>query len=987
MAGGPLVVVAVMSLHRLSAGSGFRYLLHQTATADAERAAGTSLADYYAVSGNPPGRWLGKGLAGLGDGAGLPVGSVVSEAGMTAVFGHGTDPLNGTPLGRPYPVRHGPDGTVRQVGVAGFDLTFTVPKSVSILWGLGDESVRSAVQAAHHAALALVLALVEDRALSTRTGHDGLVRLASRGAVAAGFDHYDSRTGDPNLHTHLVIANRVQGEDGAWRAVDARDLHAGAVAFSETYDGLLADELTRRLPVSWGWRDRGPNRSAAFEVDRISDPLLRAFSTRAGQVDAALTEALAAFQAEHGRGPSRVECLRLRQAATLASRPAKTIHPLAQLRAAWADRAHAVTGTDPADLVRAALTATPGEVPVRSGDVSAGWVADLADLTVDEVLERRSTWTGWNLTAEAARALKDTRFATPTDRLVVLDSVVAAAQGQCVPLHDPVLVDALAVRSARWTHPTILDAEARLLAAATTDVNAPTIPGRAVVEALGAGGLSRDQAVAVARVAGSGRRVQVLVGPAGSGKTTTLRTLAAAWQAAHGQGSAIGLAPSATAAAQLSVTLGMRCENTAKWLHETTGPGARHRGQELATLANRLANTGPADQAILNITRRALQREQDRWRLRPGQLLIVDEASLAGTLTLDQLAQQAAAAGAKVLLVGDHHQLSAVEAGGVFGLLARHTHASHLEALWRFRNRWEAHATRVLRDGDPNALDAYAAHGRLHDGPTHAMLEAAYQGWRADVAAGRTALLIAADNTTVTDLNTRARADRIHTGQSSPTGVMLRDATTAGVGDTVITRHNNRGLVDGTGGHVRNGDTWTVTGVSADGDLTVVPADRPGRAVHLPAHYVAEHVQLGYAITVHRAQGRTVDHAHVIATPGMSREHLYVGLTRGRASNHAYVVTDDDGPVVGSHDGVDGGHHDVEAHHRGGPDQTGRDVLRQILATSSAEPSATETLAALTCRDPGVVHSRPDFASRPQLRPNPLRHSPPPATHGPSLHR
>ncbi len=119
----------------------------------------------------------------------------------------------------------------------------------------------------------------------------------------------------------------------------------------------------------------------------------------------------------------------------------------------------------------------------------------------------------------------------------------------------------------------------------------------------------------------------------------------------------------------------------------------------------------------------------------------------------------------------------------------------------------------------------------------------------------------------------------------------------------------------------------------------------------------------------------------------MSREHLYVGLTRGRASNHAYVVTDDDGPVVGSHDGVVGGHHDVEAHHRGDPDLTGRDVLRQILATSSAEPSATETLAALTGRDPGVVHSRPDFAPRPQIRPDPLRHSPPPAAHGPSLHR
>jgi conjugative relaxase-like TrwC/TraI family protein len=165
--------------------------------------------DYYAATGNPPGRWYGAGLTGLAGGAGIPPGSPVTEAAITAVFGGGVDPVTGQLLGR--------TGGGRR-GVAGFDLTFTAPKSVSVLWALGSADLQTGIEAAHHAAIADVLAEVEARALSTRTGHAGAYRLATRGAVAAGSDHWDSRTHDPNLHTHLVIANRVQGLDGIWRA-------------------------------------------------------------------------------------------------------------------------------------------------------------------------------------------------------------------------------------------------------------------------------------------------------------------------------------------------------------------------------------------------------------------------------------------------------------------------------------------------------------------------------------------------------------------------------------------------------------------------------------------------------------------------------------------------------------------------------------------------------------------------------------------------
>src|SRR5665648_737590 len=210
-----------MSMHKLTAG-------------DAALDAGASLTAYYEQTGNPPGRWYGSGLAGLGGEAISRVapGDVVTEQAMTAVFRDGVDPLTDDALGRPYPRFE--DG--RRHAVVGYDLTFTAPESASVLWALADDATRTTVYAAHRAALASALEFVEQRVIRTR------------GMVAAAFDHWDTRAGDPNLHTHVVIANKVQRPDGVWRSVDGRTVHAAVVTVSELYDALLADELARRRP-------------------------------------------------------------------------------------------------------------------------------------------------------------------------------------------------------------------------------------------------------------------------------------------------------------------------------------------------------------------------------------------------------------------------------------------------------------------------------------------------------------------------------------------------------------------------------------------------------------------------------------------------------------------------------------------------------------------------------------------------------------------
>ncbi|MEV8176500.1 AAA family ATPase [Cellulosimicrobium funkei] len=276
--------------------------------------------------------------------------------------------------------------------------------------------------------------------------------------------------------------------------------------------------------------------------------------------------------------------------------------------------------------------------------------------------------------------------------------------------------------------------------------------------------LDAEQSRAVEQILTSGRCLDLLVGPAGTGKTMTMRALLAAWVAAHGPGSVVGMAPSAVAAQVLAGDLGIACDNTAKWIHD-------HR-------------SGRVD-------------------FTPGQLVIVDEAALASTRTLDTMAFRATQVGAKVVLVGDPGQLQSVDAGGAFAMLvaARGEDAPRLTEVHRFVHPWEREASLALRDGDPAAIDQYESHGRIREGATDEMVDAAYSARRRDVEAGRASVLVTESADTVRQLNDRARAERLRAGEvSAGRDVALRDDIRASAGDVVITRRNDRRLRIGPNG-------------------------------------------------------------------------------------------------------------------------------------------------------------------------------------------
>lgn len=474
-----------MSISRLSAGAGYRYVTRNTASADVWLERKLSLTAYYAATMNPAGRWLGSGLSALGDG-GLRPGEIVTEKAMASVYGKGSDPVTGEQLGRPYPTFKSAAGRIADAvaglpaelseearaaavagieahvkanpsrsAVAGFDLTFTVPKSASVLWALGEETVQAEVVGAHRAAIDGVLELIEDRFLHTRIGAQSCAQVPARGLIAAAFDHFDSRAGDPHLHTHVVVANKVQGPDGQWRSVDGQELYRAAVALSEVYNDLFADQLAQRLPVTWSWRERGPRSSPVFEIDGVDDDLLAVFSQRSVQISAQLEDLVADFTAERGREPSRAEVLRLRQRATLVTRPEKEIHPLAELRDTWRATATAATGKRPAELVDPALTSTQFAALAIENGLAVDTGADpaaLAEAVLAGVAVRRPTWTRANLLAEAARATRHLRLTDPAQRIALLDQVVEATLARCVALDPPELFRTRR-SSVAWTAP------------------------------------------------------------------------------------------------------------------------------------------------------------------------------------------------------------------------------------------------------------------------------------------------------------------------------------------------------------------------------------------------------------------------------------------------------------------------------------------------------------------------------------------------------
>jgi conjugative relaxase-like TrwC/TraI family protein len=784
--------------------------------------------EYYSGEGESPGVWLGSGCGDLG------LSGEVRPEELSELFA-GRSPTDGSELLRTR--------VPAEVRVAGFDLTFSAPKSVSVLYGLGSDEVSAEVRHAHHVAVADATRYLEAHAVVARRGAGGAVELSTSGLMAAAFTHRTSRAGDPQLHTHLLAMNVTRASDGQFSSLHAARIYQHLRTAGYLYQAALRAGLTERLGVRFG-----PVTKGAAELDGIPAGLLKEFSTRRQQILSRLDEL---------EGTSR----RTREIATLETRPVKEhVADAEGLRERWWARCLEVGFELPA----------PRLLGPRSPFLDeAGWK------------ELRRELFGWQgLTREVSVFERRDVVRAVAERLSAGGRLDLVETGVEWLLSDTEVVALGRVGrggEALYTTEGLLEVERRLLGAAETLRGKGAKVPEEVVEAVifERPAMADEQKEMVRRLTRSGDGLQVVVGKAGAGKTFALDATRAAFQRAGYlvQGTAL----SARAAAELEAGAGISSCTLARFMSPDN---------------------------LMRLDRRSV--------------VVVDEAGVIGTRDLQQLVFHAGRADASVILVGDHRQLPEIEAGGTLAGLERRVGAVHLEENRRQREPWERAALDQLRSGEvAEAIVAYDEQGRIHlhdSAPTtRAAMVRDWAAARTDNAEVRMYALSRAD---VGALNDLAREELRRRGLL---GEDVLEAAGRGYacGDEVLFLRNERrmGVLNGTRGTV----------LRTEGEVLLVETDKDVVRVD-PDYLEAGFVGHGYASTVHKAQGATVDRAFVLGGEQMYREAGYVAMSRARERTDLYVVASafDEGLV---------------------PSKDLRPLLTRAFSASRAKQLATDALS------------------------------------------
>lgn len=821
---------------------------------------GGGVESYYSEDGRQPARaWVVSVLADaepvLERIYGVKSGQVVVGKDVSRWFYHGEAP-GGERLGRAPGSR----------GLPGYDVTLCAPKSVSVLWGLSDDArVRAAVDTAHEKAVVTALRYVELHAGYTRRADPinpkRMIVEGLFGLSGVRYEHRTSRAGDPHVHSHVLVNNKQRSVDGKFRTIDGVSLYHEARAAGMVYQAQLRAELSASLGVEWGEVTNG-----CAEIVGLDDAeVLDGFSTRRREIDA--------WREAHGIGSdgerNPVVDAALSRVGQKKTRQTKDVDtPIEQLREQWV--------ASPAGRKAKRFIDRVSVDSAHSQDAEMPTVAQV----VDAVIAERSTFTRADL-CEAAAALVPSGVAGEVlyDRLEdLVDEVMATGAAWSVTPEKDRDVD-LRMRegSQRFTAEPVVEEVNRGIDLATAEVHRGV--DASMIQPI-EGRLSVDQARAMRTVVASEFLASVVVAPAGAGKTSSLKAARRAWEMAGK--TVVGLAPTGKAAdVMVGEAVAHESSTIARVLHHTDGMSAA----EIA------AHVGWGDDTVV----------------------VVDEAGMVGNHDAVRILEVASAAGARVVFVGDPHQYSPVKArSGLLGTLAYELpDAVELTEVFRQHDPVERRVSKWLRDGDQALVEQaarwYADQGRLHAGSITAMLGDAMAGWKADVGSGVDAVLVAGDRDTVDALNRAAQKHLVDTGVVNVRGRCVRLNAGGvnqhgGVGDVVLTRQNDYGLVTTTGVPVRNGQRWIIESIDRRGDVHLRRVGDDQSTVVVPAEYLSEHGQLGYATTGHAAQGMTVDVARVVADAGrVDRAGVYVPMTRGRTNNELYLVERDPMDVDTAH--------------------------------------------------------------------------------------
>jgi len=833
---------------------------------------GLAREDYYEKGGEPPGRWMGQ----LADNMGLQ--GNVKDGQLKAMF-EGFHPKTGEQLAKNAGEGH----------KAGWDLALSAPKSISTVWAIADESTRAEIQAAQDKAVKASLAFLEQHAFSTR---DRQGSAQADKLLAAAYPHSTSREQDPQLHTHLLVANLTQRVDGSWAALDFDTrwkMSAGAV-----YRAELAAQLQ-----ALGFHTERDGDS--FKVAGVPSALIDEFSKRRQQIEAALEE----------KGYSSAKAA---EVAALSTRATKEPVSREELFRQWRETAleHGFTPESVAQLrlpaqalqeKDEAAQAQEEVDPLSKEAIFAALTEHDSAFTVHKIYQAVAVAAQGRLDAEQIEARVKNLLADPD--MVKLrkkspedqpkDKRNPRANERHYSTREMIEIEkAMAVRAGQLATSPSHDVRCEVAEAAMKAYELEKVEKGFQ--------LSAEQRGAVLHITTGSGQLAAVRGAAGAGKTTFMEPARTAWESAGYRVRGAALAGKAAAGME---AVGIKSQTVHSLLHELDG-GWQERLQKLeenaaasdkAVAETIAAGRQPSEKLLTwQASTQAELAEHKSREVTGRDVILVDEAGMVGSRHMARLLEHAEKIGFKLVLVGDEKQLQAVAAGGAFQVAQKQAGYAELSDNRRQRDAADREAASAVVEGRAgDALKSYLDRGRIHIEADQAKTaQQMVSAWAACSGEHKDKLMLAKTRAEVGLLNNLARAEMKAVGG-------LRNEISIGVaagkrelaeGDRMLFTKNDRTL------GVKNGHLGTIERIDFDASANVrlaIRMDHDGSLVMVTPDAIQgkqreayNHIEYGYAVTTHKAQGVTVDHAFVLGLG--NKEMGYVQMTRHRETCELFLT-------------------------------------------------------------------------------------------------
>ncbi len=767
--------------------------------------------EYYLKGGEPPGLWFGRGAVSLGlEGT--------ADKKDIANLAKGLSPNGKKKL---IQLQKGKEHQ------AGWDLTFSAPKSVSVVWAVGDAELRRKIQQCHDEAVRKTLEYIQDNLLTSRTGKGGK-QIVQADMVAVTFQHGTSRAADPQLHTHSLIMN-LAVSDGKTRTILSKPLYQ----WKMTLGALYRSELSHQIQQQTGLRIEADG--FAFKVRGIAQGLVELFSKRRQEVEAAL-------------GALGQSSAHASQLATLETRRAKDTKPRNELFSDWRKDAGGF-GVTPESIEK-----------LRNGTWRRVNPYKLVDSAFRQLTATKSTFTKSDLIRSSA--LQGQIYGVSIERLT--------RNAEKFLNQHPEIV---AVAEDRFTSKQILKMESELINSVMSPESRNCrnhVVGVGSVEKhmLANDFLTWEQQAAIAHMTMAPGNVTAVEGRAGTGKTTAMKVATDIWQEAGF--TVIGACISGKAARELSKSAGIKSYTIAKLKQgfaKSLAATIWHQGKQL----------GRAAMKKPTFNRRGLPKLENKT------VLILDEAGMIATKDLSEILSEAKKAGSKVVLIGDPKQLQPIDAGTPFRSLLQRLKGVSITEIRRQTDAFDRQVVNDLYDGNPrDALQSLADRGRLHvsNSREEAMKQMVHD-W--DVKKNRSDTMFAPTHAEVDKLNKECQKTRLKNGELKTWWEKLKhEGQHYYINDRILFGETSEKF------DVNNGDLGTITGFNSKRRLLSAKLDDGHKVLINVDQYRG--FKLGYAMTAHKGQGTTVDDTFVLLGGSLQDQHLaYVQMSRARGVTQVYV--------------------------------------------------------------------------------------------------